>query len=619
MSDRRSHGKTMWDRLNATLRQLRCGSTSTRSRQIIWGVTPQGHCVGGMTVDGFLAQVAKILVDSRRVYRWGNSILYEVAGGDGSWLLPLANEYKAETAAASRLATLFCVGVQHAEQQTEALPPANLVGALLADPALGSGLPTIQYYSRRPVFDVDFQLCHPGWNAASGILVHDAETEPVLPTPGTAQAATVLDRLPPCLRHLLAGFCWHSDADLVNCVGLCLTGLLVNHFVEAPHPVAIVDGNQRGLGKTLLIQALGRLLDGVEPPRIKLTGDEELEKKLCAHVREARSSLILLDNVRGHIDSALIEQNALSPVLNFRILGQSATVSRPNSFLWAITSNNMSATEDLVNRGLPIRLHFEGDPRRRDFGADVLDYATRHRRELLGELAGMVLHWQQQARPHGTHRHRCQQWARLIGGILEANGLGEYFLANLAEAEASMDEGLQALATLAELLLAQKRAEFVQVAEEGLHGTGKPPADWATVFVEADLYREQLGPKSARARATWAGQFLGAKVDRLVTVTVADRTATATLRKRELRARKNVYYFEIVWTVEPDAPSHPTSETSDRSGAGWPASPEPSTTPKAAPVKDESAESAPAAQKPDVKAADSARPGETSGNDLPWD
>jgi hypothetical protein len=618
MTDSRSHGKIMWDRLACVLRSLKNGPLSSRVRQIIWGVTPQGHCVGGMTVDGFLAQAEKILVDSQRVYRWGSSICFEVTDCDESNLLPLTNKHKVEAPAASLLATLFCVGVRHAEQQTEALPPAKLVGALLADPALGKRLPAIQYYSRRPVFDADFQLCHAGWNAASGILVHDAETEPVLPAPGTAQAATVLDRLPPGLRTLLAGFCWQGDADLVNCLGLCLTGLLINHFIDRPHPIAIIDGNQRGLGKTLLMQVLGRLLDGVEPPRIPLTGDEELEKKLCAHVRDGRSSLVFLDNARGHIASTVIEQNALSPLVSFRILGHSEKIERPNTLLWAITSNHMSATEDLINRGLPIRLHYEGDPRQRSFDADVLEYVTQRRLELLGELAGLVLHWQTQGRPDGPQQHRCQHWARIIGGILQANGLGGCFLGNVADAEASMDEGLQALAILAEHLMARPQSEWIRMPEATSKDAGKPPADWGTVFVEADLYREQLGPKNARARATWVGQFLGAKVDRQVTVTVAYKTATATLRKRELRARQKAYYFEIAWVVDPDAPSHSASETSDRCGAGWPASPEPAT-PKTDPAGHASAEPSPAAQRPDVNAADSTRPAEPAGNDLPWD
>ena len=49
--------------------------------------------------------------------------------------------------------------------------------------------------------------------------------------------------MPPYLRRLVQGFCWASDADLVNALGVLLTGLLGNHFVDDPKPLVILDGN----------------------------------------------------------------------------------------------------------------------------------------------------------------------------------------------------------------------------------------------------------------------------------------------------------------------------------------------------------------------------------------
>jgi hypothetical protein len=213
---------------------------------------------------------------------------------------------------------------------------------------------------------------------------------------------------PPILRMLLRESCWSGDADLVNALALLLTGLLINHFITEPHPVAILDGNQKGVGKTLLVE----ILDGRSAPRISLVGDEELEKKLSAHVQESRTSVLFFDNVRGRFESSVIERNALSPVLSFRLLGLSATVTRPNSFVWVITSNGTQATEDLISRGLPMRLHFAGDPKKREFAHEPLRYVREHREEILGELAGMVLAWKQAGIPLGTHKHRCDRWAR---------------------------------------------------------------------------------------------------------------------------------------------------------------------------------------------------------------
>src|SRR5262249_23984266 len=230
---------------------------------------------------------------------------------------------------------------------------------------------------------------------------------------------------------------------------LLLTGFLINLFVDDPHPMGLVDGNQPSLGKTLLIQAIGRVLDGFEPPRIPLVRDEELEKKLCAQLRDGQSSIFLLDNARTRIESALIEQNVLSPLLCFRLLGGNTTISRPNIYLWVVTSNVTSVTEDIIPRGLPIRLFHEGDPNNRTFSNNPIDHVKEPRLEILAELAGMVQHWKEQGKPPGSRGHRCGAWARTVGGILAANGL-DRFLTNLSEVQAAMDEGLQTLGTLAE-------------------------------------------------------------------------------------------------------------------------------------------------------------------------
>ncbi len=328
------------------------------------------------------------------------------------------------------------------DSATQSPLPSKFTAALLASHALWQLLPEISLYSRRPVFDQDFGLCGPGYHPSAKILVHGPAVTPDLTRTKDQSAGNVLDRLTYHVGSLLREFAWKSGADLVNAVAAFLTGVLCNHFVHDPHPIVVIDGNQPGTGKTLLAQCLGIVLDGVEPPRLSLTGDEELEKKLCAHIRTPGSSLIFLDNVRDRLESGVLEQNALSPTLRFRILGSSSFVERPNAYLWILTSNLTTACSDIMTRGLPIRLRVEGDPRQRNFSGHPHKYAKQHRLAILGELAGMVQQWLQAGRPPGAQSHRCDQWSSTIGGILGVAGLGEYFLANFDEAAEEMHEGL---------------------------------------------------------------------------------------------------------------------------------------------------------------------------------
>lgn len=537
-----SSGKRQWDILREALHALRLGPVvGHRTRPIISGVNGRGELVEGMTFDGFLAQAGRILVDSGRVYAFEDTICYEFDPAGQPRLTLLATQARAEPYTVSILANLFAVGAG----DRQSLPATKLVGAVLADEDFRRRLPVIRHYARRPVFDEEFHLCRPGWNPDSGILVHGPEIEPTPPVPDPGPEARLLDRLPPRLKGLLGEFCWRSDADLANALGVLLTGVLINHFIDRPHPVVLVDANQPGLGKTLLVQAIGRILDGVEPARVPLARDEELEKRLCAQLRDGWSSLFFLDNVRGTVESALIEQNALSPVLAFRILGRSEVIRRPNAYLWAVTSNATTGTSDFIRRGVPIRLHHEGDPKGRRFGSDPLKFATIHRLEILGELAGMVERWVQRGRPVAARPHRCEAWAATIGGILDAGGLGGPFLGNVTEAEAAMDQDLQALAALAEQVAAKGPAQALAAAGDDVAGKGVSPADWVPIFAEAEVDRDKLAAMQARGKATTVGSFLAAKLGRSAVVTTDEGENIATLRRRTAKARQRLYYFEI--------------------------------------------------------------------------
>lgn len=560
MSKSKSPGKLRFAAMQKALRGCRARPTAWSTvRSVIWGVTGNGLCVAGQTIDGFLNEAGTILLKSGRAYRYGDTVVLEGGPPGNRTLRLLASEGIAQTGAAGLLANLFVVGVRTDTDESQCAAPSSLVKALLASEQAMGQLPEIRLHFTRPVFDDNFHLVGPGWHAGSGILVHGPDITPVMPAPApsTSSSARALDLLPPCTRGLLEGFCFASDADLANAVGALLTGLLANHFIDAPKPVFITDANQRGVGKTTLWQAYGCVLDGSPPKPLKLSGEEELEKKLSAILRTPVSSIILFDNQRGPIDSTVLEAGAPSPVLSYRILGQSAMVARPNTYLWAITSNQTSGTEDLISRGIPIRMRFEGDPRHRAFSTeDLLAYARSRRVEILGELAGLVLHWNQQGRPNGSQMHRCGVWAKTIGGILGCIGLTQ-FLDNLSEAEAEMDEGLQTLATLAEHVQTKKLSGFI--GDSGSSAAGKLPKAWVPLFAEQDLCRNQLAGKSQKSQETFVGKFLSGKTGRCVDVSLPTRLGKATLNKIDARGGQKLYYFALAQAedaaVGPAAPA----------------------------------------------------------------
>jgi putative DNA primase/helicase len=419
---------------------------------VLEGARPS--CTFTLPQENVLVRARHILVESGRVYTYGNSIVMEVEGESGRQLATVTNAGRAEQCAASMLCNLMICEYRSMDGTIQFPPPRSLVELLLNSDPTRAALPRIETYANRPVFDRDFSFLGNGWHPSAGVLVHGPAVEPVVP-PSVNTTGRAIDRLPTHLRRLLAGFCFVGDADVINTVGAMLTGLLPTHFQQLGKALVLVDGNQPGVGKTLLVRTIGMVLDDGDPRVVSFTADEEeLNKRTCAILRGRPQSILIYDNAKTTsgrpISSPFIESNSMASHICLRILGQSANIDRPNDVVWAITMNNTKTSPDLVSRGLPIRLHYEGLPEDRDFGSsDPIAYAKEHRAEILGELAGMVIRWNQAGRPMGDHGHRCRQWAGLIGGILQVNGLPE-FLTNLDEAAGEFNTQLDELAALAE-------------------------------------------------------------------------------------------------------------------------------------------------------------------------
>jgi hypothetical protein len=446
-------GQVLVDQLAMGVRQAESAPRAgARELPVVHGLTFKGEC---LNLENVLVQAGDILVETGRVYSYGTSIVMEkpVPGEAVPGRVTLFSG-KAEVGAEDNLANLFVCSEYPLGRAIQFSPQRGFVDVLLRSEPFVDRLPRIRQYARAPVFDSEFKLRGPGWHPDTGILVHGPQVDPA-PFVLGGKDTPVLHRLPPHLRELLRDFCFATPADLANTVAMLLTGLLVNHFVQEPKPLGILDGNQPSVGKTWLCRTIGIVLGGTDPDLILYTpDDEELAKRLCATLVAGRDRVLVFDNARTKggavLESAAIEKNCVAPEISLRILGKSRNLTKPNDLLWFITMNRTRANSDLVSRCLPIRLEYEGDPKDRTFlGTSPLDYARDHRLALLGELAGMVMHWVQRGRPVGNYAHRCGPWAKTIGGIMMACGFPE-FLGNLAESASDFSTELDDLSALAE-------------------------------------------------------------------------------------------------------------------------------------------------------------------------
>src|SRR5437016_3882554 len=97
MASQASPGQMLASMLFDSLKAYQIGPVlGDHTRQIIWGTTPDGSFVDGMTLDGFIAQAIQILINSGRVYRYGNTIVYETDAPGDQRLTTMAVQHRAE-------------------------------------------------------------------------------------------------------------------------------------------------------------------------------------------------------------------------------------------------------------------------------------------------------------------------------------------------------------------------------------------------------------------------------------------------------------------------------------------------------------------------------------------
>jgi hypothetical protein len=349
-------------------------------------------------------------------------------------------------------------------------------------------LPVIKLFTRNPVFTEDWRLLAPGYDGPSGIYYAGPTIEP---RDGTSH-----------LDALLQDFCFKAPADRTNYIGMLLTAILVSHFIGSK-PAVLFNGNQPGLGKTILAQIVAILRDGRPTETVTYNpNDEEFEKRLGAVVRRGASTIII-DNAKGRsrdprIESACLERSITDPILSFRLLGYSQEIRAENSHIFCITANTPDVSRDLVMRSAVVNLHYEGNPERRTFSiADPEGYAQQHRTELLGELIGMIERWKACGSPRAAMHSRFNKrgWGDIVGGILAANGEPD-FLANAEEAAAQLDETRRDFTELIAVMADHPQGAWTAAELVELCGRHK-------------LLSADLGEASPRSLATKMGTLAG--------------------------------------------------------------------------------------------------------------
>jgi len=286
---------------------------------------------------------------------------------------------------------------------------------------------------------------------------------PIKPMP-LSDARAVLD-------FLLEEFAWPEDGGRSKAVQLSamLTVFAGGIMPQAAtRPVFFFVANSEGSGKTLLAIIVG--MPYRETPVEAAPKDEtEWQKKLLAVVIAGRR-LLLLDNLKGHLNSPSLEAYTTSPHFSGRILGGSREFTGEAGATILATGNGLTITPDLRRRSLFVELFMqELRAEDRKFKRRLTPATiTKLRPDVLSALWTLVSEWDKAGRPKASRMiSSFPEWCDTIGGIVEFAGYG--CPTAPAEIEGMGDTDTADFAKLAGLMEPGKRytfAELVSVAED---------------------------------------------------------------------------------------------------------------------------------------------------------
>lgn len=229
-----------------------------------------------------------------------------------------------------------------------------------------------------------------------------------------------------------------STPSLAHAVVMALFPF-VRDMIAGNAPGIAIDKQKPGAGAGKLEATMSMIFAGSGTPALALpaTG-EEMTKVLLAALRTGRPNLFF-DNINHSVDSGELASAMTAPVYEARILGSSETAQIEVRSQWVIAGNKLQLSDELIRRFCLIYL----DPRtatpesRTGFRhPEIEDWVRENRGRLVWACLTLVRNYLASGKPSGVRdKGSYSQWARVMGGILEAAGI-RGFLENEAAMKA---------------------------------------------------------------------------------------------------------------------------------------------------------------------------------------
>jgi len=217
--------------------------------------------------------------------------------------------------------------------------------------AFRAGLPPLKYLSRCPVLLADkagVRLVQ-GYDKPAGVLVQSWKDGPLPDMKREDAAALLLD--------MLKDFRFQTESDKARAIAFFLTpAFLAGDLLGGRAPVGLVEADASQAGKGFLVRLVGEIYNlKTEPVTEKKGGVGSFEESFSSAVVKG-APIVLLDNLRGKLNSPMLESATTEDVFSARVPHCAAVNVDVSRLLVLATSNRAELSVDMSNRVCAVRL-----------------------------------------------------------------------------------------------------------------------------------------------------------------------------------------------------------------------------------------------------------------------
>jgi hypothetical protein len=292
--------------------------------------------------------------------------------------------------------------------------PQSAAKVLLSTDEARTLLPTIRRLANCPILTTTGEILTRGYHDfRGGTFISSCDTP----------LEVTLEHAVEALTDLLADFDFATGSDASRALASLISpALKMGGHITDDFPVDLAEADQSQSGKTFR-QKLVAMLYNESPAAIMPSrgGVGSLDESIAAAMIQGRP-FIALDNIRGRVDSAILESAIRGHGrVTCRALRTTAEVDT-EPFLWQLSTNGAELTRDLANRSVITRIRKQPDGYRfRGYPeGDLLSHVRSRQAVFSGAIFAVVRAWMDAGSPTTDEsRHDFRGWVRALDWIVQ--------------------------------------------------------------------------------------------------------------------------------------------------------------------------------------------------------